>query len=175
LFFSAKQRRSGGAVMIERSDFAAGIWHGFGPTRISPGPARYPYDHAPIQRRFFQPRTYVMSTNHAAAGLILKMITIRLHPDAGQHDSDARYELALNALATALIVANTSVSPAWTVQPVPGDDPLLYSLTPLQEHSVSVTAAWEMIDALLRQVGVVSVEPTFVMLRDAPGAAGDTL
>jgi hypothetical protein len=159
--------------MIERSDFAEGVWQGFGPARISPVPVGYPHGYTNTQSRFFQPRTYVMSTDRAAAELILKMITIRLHPDANRHDTDIRYELALNALATALIVVNASLSPAWTVQPMPGDD-LLYSLTPLQEHSVSLTAAWEMIDALLRQVSVASVEPTFVMLRDAPGAAGDT-
>ena len=107
-----------------------------------------------------------MSTDRSAASLILKTITIRLNSEAAQHDTEARYELALNALATALIVVNSSVSPAWTVQPVPGNEPLLYNLTPLQEHSVSITAAWEMADALRRQTQVATAEPTFVMLRN---------
>jgi hypothetical protein len=102
-----------------------------------------------------------MSTDHSAPCLILKMITIRLNPEAGHHDAEARYELALKALAAALIVVNSNVSPAWTVQPVPGDEPLLYNLTPFQEHSVSITAAWEMADALRHQPQVVAAEPTF--------------
>jgi hypothetical protein len=152
--------------MIERSDFAERVWEGFGPSRTSPDSAIHQHDHGNIRRRLFQSRTHVMSTDYSTARLILKTITIRLTTEAGQHDTEARYALALNALATALIVVNSSVSPAWTVQPVPGDEPLLYNLTPLQEHSVSISAAWEMADALLRQAEVTTVEPTFIMLRD---------
>lgn len=158
--------------MIKRSDFAERVWDGFGPSRTSPDSASYQHDHANIRRRFFQPRTYVMSTDHSAASLILKTITIRLHTDAGQHDAEARYELALNALAAALIVVNSSLSPAWTVQPVLGEDPLLYNLTPLQEHSVSILAAWEMTYALRLQIPVASAEPTFVMTQDDRQASG---
>jgi len=160
--------------MIERNEFAAGMWKGLGPSRTLLDPAIHQHDHANIRRRFFQPRVHAMSTDHSAASLILKMITIRLNPEAGHHNAEARYALALNALATALLVVNSSVSPAWTVQPVPGVEPLLYHLTPLQEHSVSISAAWEMIDALLRQVDVATVEPTFVMLRDDHEASRDT-
>jgi hypothetical protein len=152
--------------MIKHSEFAEGIWKGFGPSRILPDPASHQHDHANIRRRLFQSRTHVMSTDHSAASLILKTITIRLNIEAAQHDTEARYELALNALATALIVVNSSVSPAWTVQPVPGNEPLLYNLAPLQEHSVSIAAAWEMADALRLQPQVVTAEPTFVMLRN---------
>jgi hypothetical protein len=103
-----------------------------------------------------------MSADHFAASPILKMITIQLHPEAGQQDAHARYELALSALAGALLAVTSSASPAWTVQPAPGDEPLLYHLTPLQEDSVSIAAAWEMTNALLRQGAVAAAEPTFV-------------
>lgn len=152
--------------MSERSDYAEGIWQGFGPSRTAPHMAIHPHDYANIRRRLFQPRAHVMSTDHSAGSSILKMITIRLNPDAAQHDADARYELVLNVLASALTVVNSSVSPAWTVQPVPGDEQLLYNLMPLQEHSVSIAAAWEMTAALRRQVVVAAAEPTFVTLRN---------
>jgi hypothetical protein len=113
-----------------------------------------------------QPRIHVMSIDHSAPSLILKMITIRLAAEAGQYDTEARYELALNELAAALIMVNSSVSPAWTVQPVPGDDPLLYHLMPLQEDAVASTVAWEMTFALRGQVMVVAADPTFVTLWD---------
>ncbi len=158
--------------MIERSDFAEGIWKGFGPSRTSPDLASHQHDHANIRRRLFQPRTHVMSTDHSAASSILKTITIRLNTEAGQHDAEARHELALNALASALIVVNSSASPAWTVQRVPGDEPLLYNLMPLQEHSVSISAAWEMTYALRRQLQVAAAEPTFVTTRDDRQASG---
>ena len=159
--------------MIERSEFAEGIWKGFDPSRTSPDSASHQHDHANIRRPFFQPGTHVMSTNHSAASSILKTITIRLITEAGQHDTEARYELALGALAAALIVVNSSVSPAWTVQLAPGDEPLLYNLTPLREHSMSISAAWEMTYALRSQLQVAAAEPIFVTLRDNHQASGD--
>jgi len=152
--------------MIERSDFAEGIWQGFGLSRTSPDPAIHQHDHTNIRRRRFELRTPVMSSDHSAASSILKTITIQLTTDAAQHNAEARYELALNALAAALVMVNSSVSPAWTIQPVPGDDPLQYHLTPLQEHAVSITETWEMIAALRRQVQVAAAEPTFVTRQD---------
>lgn len=159
--------------MVERSDFAARIWDDLGSPQTAPELAIYQHEHASIGRRF-EPRTQVMSTDHFAAGLILKTITIRLTIEAGQHDADACYERALSALVAALLVVNSSISPAWTVQLVPGDEPLLYNLTPLQEHSVSVAAAWEMAAALRRQVEVATAEPTFVTLRGNHQASRDT-
>jgi hypothetical protein len=156
--------------MIKRNEFAARGWERFGRPQISLDPATHQHDHANIRRRF-EARTHVMSTDHFTAGSSLKTITIRLHPEAGQHAAEARYELALNALATALILVNSSVSPAWTVRPALGDEPLLYHLTPLQEHSVSIAAAWEMTEALRCQAAVAAAEPTFVMQKPDRSAA----
>jgi hypothetical protein len=150
--------------MSECSDFAAGLRQRPGYAQAASDTMVGQYDH-PHSRRF-QPRAYAMSSDHAAAGLILKMITVRLAAEATHYDAEARYELVLGALAAALIEVSSSISPAWTVQPVPGDQPLLYHLTPLQEHAVSSAAAWEMIDALRRQVKVAAAEPIFITLRN---------
>src|SRR4029079_7189475 len=85
---------------IERNDYAELVLESCGPSRTAPDSASYQHNH-PNTRRFFQPRVHLMSTYHSAARLILKTITIRLTTEAGQHDLEARYELALNALAAA--------------------------------------------------------------------------
>jgi hypothetical protein len=99
------------------------------------------------------------------ANPILKAITVSLNAEAGQQYAAARQELVLNALAAALIALNDSSSLAWTVQAVPGGQPLLYDLTPLLEHPVSAKEAWEMTYALRNQPQVTAAEPTFVTLR----------
>lgn len=148
--------------MSAGSDFAGQVWsERYGPAQAAPDRMSYPHSHTNIRR---QPEAHVMSTNHFATGAMLKLITIRLDHDAAQYDAEVRYELALNALAAALLAVDSSVSPAWTVQPAPGDDPLLYQLTPFQERSVSSAAAWEMTNALRRQVGIAAAEPMFTTL-----------
>src|SRR5205085_7608637 len=93
IFLRAQPELSHVTVMIKHSEFAAGSQLGFGPARTAPDPASQQHDHARIYRRFGS-RTHVMSTDHSAARLVLKTITIRLNPEAGQHDTDARYALA---------------------------------------------------------------------------------
>jgi hypothetical protein len=112
-----------------------------------------------------------MPTDHSAARSILKSITIRLKAEAGQHGAEARHELALNALAAALLSANNSSAIAWTLQPASTGEPLLYHLTPLQEQVVLAPAAWEMTCALRDQPAVAGAEPTFITARGDRGAA----
>jgi len=102
------------------------------------------------------------------ANPILKAITVSLNAEAGQQYAAARQELVLNALAAALIALNDSSSLAWTVQAVPGGQPLLYDLTPLLEHPVSAKEAWEMTYALRNQPQVTAAEPTFVTPQGPP-------
>ena len=158
-------------AMSEQNDFAAEFRQRHSYARNAFGTMIHQYD--PTLSRRFQPRAYMMPSDHAAAGLILKSITIRLTAEAACSDSDARYQLALGVLAAALIEVRSSISPAWTVQPVPGDTPLLYQLTPLQQHAVSNAAAWEMTEALRRQAGVAEAQPVFVTLQNNHRAPRD--
>src|SRR5262245_40009811 len=91
-----------------------------------------------------------MPIDHPSTGPALKSIRIRLNAEAGGRTADERQELVLSVLAAALIAVSHS-TPAWTVQAVPGADPLLYDLTPLPEHLVSVDEALAMSCALRDQ------------------------
>jgi hypothetical protein len=97
----------------------------------------------------------------------LKTITIRLSDDADRLHGEACQELALCALAAALLVISDSSSPAWTVQAVPGAR-LLYQLTPLSDHHVPTADAWRMIDVLRSRPEVASARPTFVVVSGVP-------
>ena len=112
-----------------------------------------------------------MTPDPPFASPILKAITVRLSAEDGQQCAAARQELVLSALAAALIALNDSSSLAWTVQAVPGGEPLLYDLTPLLEHPVSVKDAWEMTYALRDQPQVTAAEPTFVTPQGPPDPA----
>lgn len=102
------------------------------------------------------------------------MITIQLSTEANQYDAEARHDLALYALASALLAVSSSVTPAWTVRPASSDDPLLYHLTPLQEDSVSSAAAWDMTYALRSQPQVTKAHPTFTTRPHDRRARDDT-
>jgi hypothetical protein len=108
-------------------------------------------------------RISAMSIDHPSAGPVLKSIRIRLGAEAGRQTADERQESVLSALAAALIAVNHSVSPAWTVQAAPGANPLLYDLTPLPEHPVSVEEARAMSYALRGQPQIAEAEPTFAV------------
>ena len=108
-----------------------------------------------------------MTTDQLFAGPTLKTITVRLSAETAHQDSEARQELVLCALAAALVAVSDSLSLAWTVQAMPGE-PLLYDLTPLPGHPVSVDAAWEMTDALREQPQIATAEPSFIVGRGAP-------
>ncbi|MFL5802638.1 MAG: hypothetical protein ACJ8CR_12965 [Roseiflexaceae bacterium] len=116
-----------------------------------------------------------MTTDPMLAGPTLKTITVRLSAETAHQNTEARQELVLYALAAALVAVSDSLSLAWTVRAIPGGEPLLYDLTPLPGHPVSVDAAWEMTDALREQPQVDAAEPSFVLARGAsPGAAPHT-
>ncbi len=106
-----------------------------------------------------------MSTEPSSASPTLKTITIRLSAEARRHDAETRQEIALSALAAALLAVNYSVSPAWTVQAVPGGESLLYELTQLSDQPVSAEMAWEMTYALRTQSQIATAEPTFVAVQ----------
>jgi hypothetical protein len=97
-----------------------------------------------------------------SAGRILKSIRIRLSPEVGPQLTDERQETVLSALAAALLAINHIVSLAWTVQAVPGADPLLYDLMPLPDHPVSVGEAWVTSYALRDQPHIAAAEPIFI-------------
>jgi hypothetical protein len=162
MWLRARPLFSRNTAVSEQNDFAAEFPPRHSYARNVWGTMLHQYD--PTLSRRFQPWAYVMPSDHAAAGLMLKMITIRLAAEAAHYDPDARYQLALGLLAAALIEVRSSISPAWTVQPLPSDPPLLYQLTPLQEHAVSNAAAWEMTEALRRQAEVAHAQPVFVTL-----------
>jgi hypothetical protein len=103
-----------------------------------------------------------MSIDHPSAGHVLKSIRIRLYDDAGRQTAAERQELVLCALAGALVAVSHNMSPAWTVQAVTGSDPLLYDLTPLPDHPVSVDEAVAMSYALRGQSLVADATPIFV-------------
>jgi hypothetical protein len=107
-------------------------------------------------------RILAMSIDHPSAGPVLKSIRIRLSAEVAYQTADERQELVLSALAVALIAVSQGMSPAWTVQPVPGADPLLYDLTPLPDQPVSVDEALAMSYALRGQSGVADATPMFV-------------
>jgi hypothetical protein len=109
-----------------------------------------------------------MSSDEAFASPVLNSIRIRLSADVGLPLADERQEMALSALAAALMAVNHGVSLAWTVQAMPGADQLLYDLTPLPDHPVSVEEAWAMSYALRGQPQIASAEPRF-------GAANEEL
>jgi hypothetical protein len=106
-----------------------------------------------------------MTTDHLLDGPTLKSITIRLSAEAAHQDSEARQEIALCALAAALAAVSDNLSLAWRVRALPDGEPLLYDLTPLPGHPVSVDAAWEMADALREQPQIAMAEPSFVLAR----------
>ena len=62
---------------------------------------------------------------------ILKRITIRLKADAFQYDDETRQEIAMNALAMALVSVSDSVPPAWRICALTGHAPLSYDMMPL--------------------------------------------
>jgi hypothetical protein len=103
-----------------------------------------------------------MPADRSSTEPVLKTITIHLNAEAGHQPAEARQELVLGALAAALIAVNDSSSPAWTVQSAHGGEPLLYELTPLDGHIVSVEAAWKMVHALRDQRQIAAAEPAFV-------------
>jgi hypothetical protein len=109
-----------------------------------------------------------MSIDHPSAGPVLKNIRICLSAEAGLQTADERQESVLSALAAALIAVNYSVSPAWTVQAVPGADPLLYDLTPLPGHPVPVDEALAMSYALRGQPWIAEAEPIFAPANGRP-------
>ena len=119
-------------------------------------------------------RIPAMSIDHPSAGLVLKSIRIRLIPEAGHQTADARQELVLSALAAVLIAASYDMSPAWTVQAVPGADPLLYDLTPLPDHPVSADEALKMSNALCSQSRVADATPIFVAANGRPSESPHT-
>ena len=102
-----------------------------------------------------------MSTDQSSAGPILETITIQLSAEAGGQPAEARQEFVLSALAAALSLAAFSAALAWTVQVVPGGEPLLYLLAPLPDHPVAYHEAWRMIEALRGQPQIARAEPTF--------------
>jgi hypothetical protein len=108
-----------------------------------------------------------MTADHLLAGPTLKAITVRLSAETAHQDSQTRQEIVLCALAVALVAMSDSLSLAWTVRALPDGEPLLYDLTPLPGHSVSVVAAWEMIDALREQPQIAMAEPSFALARGA--------
>ena len=108
-----------------------------------------------------------MTIDQLLAGPKLKTITVRLSAETAHQDSEARQEIVLYALAAALVAVSDSLSLAWTVRAVPDGAPLLYDLTPLPGHPVSVDAAWEMTDALREQPQIAVAEPSFVLARGA--------
>lgn len=122
-----------------------------------------------IARRasFAHYRILAMPLDHSSTGHVLKSIRIRLIAEAGQRSADERQELVLSALAAALVV-NHSVSPAWTVQAVPGADALLYELTPLPDQPVSVDEALAMAHALRGQPRIAEAEPIFAAANGRP-------
>jgi hypothetical protein len=107
-------------------------------------------------------RILAMSIDHPSAGPVLKSIRIRLNAEAGCQTDGERQELVLSVLAAALIAVSNSMSPAWTVQAAPGADPLLYDLTPLPDHPVSLDEALAMSYALRGQSRVADATPIFV-------------
>ena len=109
-----------------------------------------------------------MSIDDPSAGSVLKSIRIRLSDEAGRQTAEERQELVLGALAGALIAVNHSMSPAWTVRVVPGSDALLYDLTPLPDHPVSVDEALAMAYALRGQSQVADATPIFVDANGRP-------
>jgi hypothetical protein len=109
-----------------------------------------------------------MSIDRPSAGPLLKSIRIRLCDEAGWQTADERQELVLCALAGALIAASQGVSPAWTVQSVPGADPLLYDLTPLPDHPVSLDEALAMSYALRGQPRIADATPIFLGANGRP-------
>jgi hypothetical protein len=106
-----------------------------------------------------------MTSDHLLDGPTLKSITVRLSAETAHQDSEARQEIVLCALAAALVAVSDSLSLAWTVRALPAGEPLLYDLTPLPGHPVSVDAAWEMTDALREQPQIATAEPSFVLAR----------
>ena len=152
--------------MTRYHDFAEEGRAGFGSFRAASTKASHRRGISISQRHHFQPRIHVMPIDQPAAGWILRTITIRLGADAADQRAEARHDLALSALAAAIIAVDSSISPAWTLQPTPGGEPLLFNLTPLPGHAVSVAAAWEVAYALRSQPQVAAAEPTFT---PAPG------
>ena len=115
-----------------------------------------------------------MSIGHPSNGPVLKSIRIRLSDEAGRQTTEERHELVLGALAGALIAVSHGMSPAWTVQAVPGSDPLLYDLTPLPDQPVSVDEALAMSYALRGQSRVADATPIFVAANGRPAEAAHT-
>ena len=103
-----------------------------------------------------------MSIDYPSAGPVLRSIRIRLSPEGARQTAEECQELVLSALAAALIALSDDMSTAWTVQALPGGDPLLYDLTPLPEHPVSVDQALAMSYALRGQSRITDATPIFV-------------
>jgi len=107
-------------------------------------------------------RIAAMSIDYPSAGPVLRSIRIRLSAAGAHQTAEECQELVLSALAAALIALSDDTSTAWTVQAVPGADPLLYDLTPLPDHLVSVEQALAMSYALRGQSRVADATPMFI-------------
>src|SRR6185295_3956989 len=119
-------------------------------------------------------RILAMSIDHPSAGPVLKSIRIRLSAEAGCQTDSERQELVLGVLAAALLAVSNSRSPAWTVQATPGADPLLYDLTPLPDHPVSLDEALAMSYALRGQPRVADATPIFLGANGRPSEPAHT-
>ena len=91
----------------------------------------------------------------------LKHITIRLRPDAFQHDDETRLQVAMQALAEALACTDDGVPPAWRICALLGEAPLTYEMFPLPGWRVSSEAGWELTSALRIQPQIAAAEPAF--------------
>jgi hypothetical protein len=100
---------------------------------------------------------------------ILKCITIRLKADAFQYDNETRQEIAMNALAMALMSVGDGVPPAWRICPLTGQAPLSYDMMPLPGCRVGSQSAWEMTAALRAQPQIAAADPAFV-IEDLPSS-----
>jgi hypothetical protein len=107
-------------------------------------------------------RMTAMPLNQPHARPILQNITIRLHSDTYQYDAETRQEIAMRAVAQALLDLDDGTSPAWRIYPLEGRAPLMYELLPLPGCRVGSKQAWEMVAALRTQPDIAAAEPSFV-------------
>lgn len=91
------------------------------------------------------------------AGPTLSAIAVRLEGQAGGLPALERQALVLEALAAALAAAGDGVPAAWTVRA--SSDDLLYHVTPLPGHAVSLAAAQEMAGVLRGQPRIAWAAP----------------
>ena len=92
---------------------------------------------------------------------ILRCITIRLRSDAFRYDLDARQEIAMSALAAALLSVDDNVPPAWRICPLMNQAPLSYDMLPLPGYRVTCQAAWDLTAALRAQPQIAAADPAF--------------